>query len=367
MLTVAGEPSGDVIAAPVVSQLSVRSFGIGGPALEAAGVELIGEISTLSAMGVGGVVARAPALARAALAVTRQAAKRRPAAALLVGFSEFNARLGPLLRRRGTRVLWYAPPQVWAWRPERARKLASAADELAVLLPFEVEIWREAGASVQFVGHPSFESPGVSRGDARERLGLTPYAECLALLPGSRPHEVRRMLAPMLRAVELVLAERGAIDARVLLPPALDRDTGAWAVRTAADRGIAVHPHGAASVLPAFDVALATSGTVTLDCVAANVPPVIAYRADPLLRAVARRWLRTEHVGLPNIVAGERVFPELLGDEVTGEMLAEHAMQLLDERARHLEHCERIRSALVLPGPGPSARVAARLREWLRP
>jgi lipid-A-disaccharide synthase len=356
----------------VVRRLGMASFGLGGPALRACGCELVSDVTRVSSMGIGPALLRAPVLVEAARRLLAEVRRRRPRAALLVGFSEFNARLGPRLRKLGTRVLWYAPPQIWAWRPERGESLRHAFDRLAVILPFEQELWRSHGADAHYVGHPALERPEPSRAAVRDRFGLTPWAEYVAVLPGSRQQEVRRHLGPMLAAIDALRAERGAIDARVVLAPALDRRIAERVTRRAESAGVAVLEAPAPAVLPAFDLAFAASGTVTLECAIAGVPPVIGWRADRLTELAARRFVRTAQVGLPNIVLGEKIFPELLGPGFTADALADEACRLLDARSEWAGRCAEVVDRLSAPlgprGPSselPSERVARLLAPWL--
>jgi len=364
LLVVAGEASGDAMAARVVARLARPAFGLGGHALAGAGVELTGQLSKLTAMGVGAVLGRAPELLAAVAKLWIEVERRRPRVALLVGFSELNAWLGTRLRRFGTRVLWYGPPQIWAWRPGRADALRRACDRMAVLLPFEEDLWRRHGVDAHYVGHPALEYVAGDRDGLRERLGMTPYADYVALLPGSRPHEVRRHLAPMLGAVDLLRKERGALDARVVVASSLSSRTAEWIAQTAARAGVAVLECDAATVLSSFDVALAASGTVTLECALAEVPPVIGYRVGPLSALVAARALRISDIALPNVLLGERVFPELLQDAMTAEALAEEAERLLEERPAFVSRCRDVRRILETDGSA-TERVARLMERWL--
>lgn len=375
VLVSAGEGSGDAMAAPVVSKLDAVVFGLGGEALRRAGADLTIDLKELTAMGVGSVLARAPRIARAAASLLSQAKSREPKVALLVGYSEFNAWLGQRLRARGIRVLWYAPPQIWAWRSERASRLRRSSDRMAVTLPFEEELWRGFGADAHFVGHPALDPPDANhearrdpqeRSAIRERFGMTPSAEYLALLPGSRPHEVTRHIETMLGAVDILRAERGALDARIVMAPALDRKTARWLADRARESGVTVLESPVSMLLPAFDVALAASGSVTLECVVAEVPPVIVHRSGPLTVALAKRLIRVENIGLPNIVLESRVFPELVQDALTKEALADEAGRLLDARPAYVERCREVKHRLA-PHNGSGAPTSQRVKELLEP
>ncbi|MBX3129588.1 MAG: hypothetical protein KF718_22925 [Polyangiaceae bacterium] len=371
LLVSVGEASGDDIAAPVVRTLGTEAFGLIGPKLAAAGSERVGDLTSRAAMGVGGALRNAPVVVLAAHRLLAAARARRPRAALLVGNSELNATLGLRLRRLGVRVLWASPPQVWAWRSGRIHSLAESADRFAVILPFEEALWQGAGANATYVGHPSLADEPLPRQIARDRLGLTPLAEVVALLPGSRSAEVKAHLESMLEAIATLRAERGAIDARVLIAPTLDSSIVKLISRRCQEAGLESSSLPPARMLGAFDVALVSSGTATLQCAVLGVPPVVVYRPGPVTELVARRLVRTPHIGLPNVVLGERVFPELLGDEVTSDALADEASRWLDAPEAGRAACARVRARLEpgaaarALGSSPPERIAALLAPWL--
>lgn len=372
LLVVAGEASGDRAAAGVVDHLHkcgpVRVFGLGGAALRAGGVDLVADLHASTAMGVGETMARGWSIVRAWRAVEEAVHKRRPEAAILVNYSEFNARLAPRLRRDGVRVLWYMPPQIWAWRPSRGETLRRGVDRMAVALPFEEPLWRSLGVDASYVGHPSLEIAPLTRPEARRQLRLTPYAESVAILPGSRPHEVRRLLRPMLGAFALVRADRASVDARVLVAPSLDETTRAWLVATCAKHRVEIHDvdplTGAAALLRAFDVSLCASGTASLECVLAGAVPVVAYRVGLATALAARALLRTRQVALPNILLGRLTFPELLQQDVRAPAVADALSGVLDRRSEYLKACDDVRSALGT-ARHPSSAVAQMLAPWL--
>lgn len=317
-------------------------------------------------MGFASAVLGAPRVAVALAAVVRLAARQRPRAALLVGWSEPNALLGRALRHLGVPVLWYAPPQVWAWRPSRAGRLAACADRFAVVLPFEVALWRASGAWAEHVGHPAHDTRLEPRRALRERLGVSAAADAIAVLPGSRPHEVRRLLPALLAAAAELRHRRSGAEARVLLTSALGTRALAWAQARARAAALPVVVDGSPAMLPAFDVALAASGTVTAECVVAGVPPVVAWRGDSISYGVARRALRTRWIGLPNIALQAGAFPELVQDAATPSALADAALELLHDRARSDALCREAARRLGAPdATRPAERVAAMLAREL--
>lgn len=369
LLVVAGEASGDCAAAAVVGRLQrVSAFGLGGAALEARGMELVGDLRTATALGVSEVAARAWWIGRAYTAVLRAARRRRPHAALLVNYTEFNAHLAPRLRASGIRVLWYAAPQIWAWRARRARWVRRWVDRLAVVLPFEQRLWREHGVDAHYVGHPALEAVGLDRGQARRELGVAPDATAIAILPGSRPQEARRLLIPMLDAYERVRRARGAVEARVFVAPSLDPSARTWLQAACRARRVAtvdVDPQvGATGALRAFDASLCASGTACLEATLARAVPVVAYRVGLLTEIVARALLRTPHVALSNVLLERRAFAELLQGEARAELLASALGDALDRRPALVAACDEVEA--VLDGKRtPSVAVARLLAPWL--
>lgn len=374
LLVIAGEASGDRAAAAVVAHLrgsGARVFGIGGGALEREGAELLVNLRDLTAMGIGEAARRAYNIGLAYGKVRTEIRRRQPTAALLVNYTEFNTRLAETLWSRGTRVLWYGAPQVWAWRKSRMAPLRRHLDRMAVMLPFEEELWRSAGFDAHYVGHPALEEwrdPEEQRATAREQLGMTPFAGAVAIVPGSRPHEVRRLLAPMLEGYETVRHDRASIDGRVLLASSLDEATQAWArdlARAFQVGVIDIDPRaGFARALPAFDAALCASGTATLECALAHAVPVICYRVGLATEVGARALMKTQSVGLPNVLLGYEAFPELLQRKVTAEQITETLGDVLDRRQELVASCEEVRSALG--GRSHASQEVARMLEpWL--
>lgn len=376
LLVVAGEASGDRAGAAVLAQLKdldVRAFGMGGGALEREGVELVADLRDLTALGIAEVARRACNVGLAYARVRAAVARRRPAAALLVNYTEFNARLAEALWANGTRVLWYGAPQVWAWRRGRRIPLRRHLDRMAVMLPFEEEVWREVGVDAHYVGHPALEErrdPTSGRVPARELLGMTPFCAAVAILPGSRPHEVRRLLPAMLTGYESVRHDRASVDGRVLLAPSLDPKTHDWARALAADYGVDVvdiDPRaGLAYSLPAFDAALCASGTASLECALSRAVPVVCYRVGWAAEIGARALMTTKHVALPNVLLGRAAFPELLQRDATATRIADALEDVLDRRDELVRASDEVVAALGGRAQA-SVEVARMLRPWLEP
>ncbi len=349
ILVVAGEPSGDRAIAAILRALGNPSaFGVGGDGIGESGAELLAHASTTSAMGLAELDVRAigSALARLIAAILRE----RPRVAILASWSTANGRIAPLLRRLGTRVVWVSPPEVWAWRPRRAKRLARAADVLIPTLPFEEKLWRDAGANAYFVGHPLLDAP-FDRAAMRASLGLGDRA--VAVLPGSRRGEIERLLPAF------VSATRG-LETRLIIAPSLSGELRARLLATGMQVLEAPSDHGAAAMLPGFAAALVASGTASLEAAACGASPVIAYAMHPLTMAIARALIQTPHVALPNVVLGRRAFEEHFGTRIDPSALRASLLATLDDPTRR-SACAEVRAALDPEMPGTWAERAAAL------
>jgi lipid-A-disaccharide synthase len=378
VLTVAGEASGDRIAAAVAARLgarSVRCFGMGGAASAAAGIDLVSDLRRTTAMGTVEVARRLPALVAAYVRLKRSSIDRRPRAAVLVDHTEFNVLLGRWLRRRGIRVLFVVAPQVWAWRAGRTRAVARALDRLAVILPFEEKLWRAAGVDAHYVGHPALDVPAADRRDVRQKLGIGLDAEAIALLPGSRPAEVRMLAVPLLEAWATLAGAKRSLCARVLVAPSLDSGTRTWLSRAAERFGVPlvdVDPtHGAMAHLSGFDASIAASGTATLESALSGVPPVVVYRMGMVSAAVAKRLVRTPHIALPNVVLGRRCYPELVQNEVKAPRIAAALATVLGDRQSFADAAHELRRRLEANLAADRLTVADRccglVEDWTSP
>ena len=360
-LLVAGEPSGDLHAARLVAALRelgpCRIAGVTGPALRAAGVEPVAAMEDLAVLGFAEIPARLPALFATRARLLGSLRDFAPHAVVLVDYPGFNLRLGPELKRRGARVFYYIAPQVWAWHPERAHAMARWVDHLAVVFPFEEPLFRQAGVRTTFVGHPLMDglAPEVEEAVFRAELRVGPGHRILGLLPGSRPQELARHLEPMLAAARELTGSRPDLVAVLPLAPGLE--PSGW---RPSDVGRVRLVRGRTHATQAFATACAVaSGTATLETALLGTPLAIVYRTGWLNYAVARRVVKLPRIGLPNILAGSEVAPELLQSAFTPARLAATLAPWLDdpaERARRREGLALVRERLG--GPGASRRAA---------
>jgi lipid-A-disaccharide synthase len=367
----AGEASGDLHGATMCRALraldpGLRLIGMGGPRMAAAGVEILVDLTAHAAMGTSEAIGRVPGLYRAYRLLVRRLREARPMAMVLIDFPEFNLRLARQARQAGIPVVYFIPPQVWAWRRGRIRQMARRVTRVLAAFPFEKSLYEEAGVPVEFVGHPLLDvvPSDLDRAKGRERLGVGERQTLVGLLPGSRRQEVDRLLPPMLDAAARLSRADGQRCFVLGLAASVDRGPLSVHLRRASEAGgppVEVFEGLTYEVMAASDALLIASGTATLEAALLGTPMVVCYRVSRLSEVVVRLLNRSAWISLPNIVAGRGAVPEILQDEVTGARLASEAERLLvdsvtatAQRAAFKE----VRSRLGHPGVGARAARA---------
>jgi lipid-A-disaccharide synthase len=364
LLIVAGEPSGDRRGAELVSALAalepgIALFGVGGERMRAAGADLVHDITEIAVTGFAEVVRGLPRFRRVFHDVVRAARARRPAAAVLIDFPGFNLRLARKLRALGIPVIYYISPQVWAWLPGRVKRMARSVDKMIVIFPFEEAFYRRAGMEVEFVGHPLIDAlkPEVAPEEFRARHAVADGAKIVALLPGSRRNEVEHNLPVMLDAAELIAKQ--VPGTRFFLPIASPTLRGLVEQHEGA-AGVTLLDGQAYDVIHAADAAIVCSGSATLETGCAGTPLVIMYRTSALTYLIARRLVRVEHIGMINILAGERVAPEYIQRAARPEPIARDVIRFLTDEAHAAATRAKLLAARTKLGPPGAAGRAAR-------
>ena len=347
----AGEPSGDLHGAGVVRALRRRHpealiEALGGARMEAAGATLRYRMDGLAAFGLVEVVTKLGAHWRLLQALRRDFAAHRYDLVILIDYPGFHLRVAEAARGAGTKVLWYIAPQLWAWRPERARRLAAAVDRLAVVLPFEQPFFGGLGVRSDYVGHPLVDrGPPPGRADVRRRLGIPLEARVLGIFPGSRRQEVRRLWGPFRDAAVRLLREQRCQHVLVAGTAELDYPEPGPLQVLRGEPG---------AVLAASDAVLAKSGTTTLEAALADIPMVVAYKVHPVTYRMFQRLRTVRWVSLVNLVANREVVPELLQERAEADALAEALAPLLDRAdprtVAQLEGLALVRGRLGAPG-----------------
>jgi len=381
---VAGEASADLHGSNLVKAMKascpgVTFCGIGGANMKQAGVKILVSSSDMAVVGLTEVVQRLHTIFRAANKLKAILKAHHPDLLILIDYPEFNLYMARIARRLQIPVLYYISPQVWAWRRGRVKKIAKRVDRMAVILPFEEQFYRKRGVDVDYVGHPLLDafkpatrnlqqSPEVggrrsevrSQKSKRQNPVSSIQNPVVGLVPGSRREEIRNMLPIMIRSAEILKIRYP--DIRCLLPLAKTIEPeyiDSFIRKSSLD--IEVHQGDIYEVLDRCHIAMVTSGTATLDTAIMAVPMVIVYKVTPLSYRIGKILIKTPFIGLANLVAGERVVPELIQDEVTPERLADEALTLIENehvRNNMITKLHRIRKRL---GEGGASERTAKI------
>ncbi len=368
ILLACGEPSGDLYAGALAREIraldpTARVYGLGAAGLEAGGAELVADYRGLTVTGLSEALSVLPRSLAVYRRLVRMARAERPDVFVPIDFPDFNFRLAGALHRLGVPVVYYVCPQLWAWRRGRLRAMRRFVRRALVIFPFEAAIYRDAGIPVEFVGHPLVElcRPRETRAGFLQAAGLDPAAPTVALLPGSRPNEVRAILPEIVRAAPLIRRQAPRAQFLVARAPHLDDDLfSPLAELSAAGLPLAVAASRTDDVLAASDVAVTASGTATVQAALHGLPLVIVYRLSPLTYRLVRTFAHVDTVGMVNLIAGRRIVPELVQDALTAEAVRDEVVRFLTDTVV----ADRARQALAavreqLGGAGASGRAAA--------
>jgi lipid-A-disaccharide synthase len=337
ILISAGEASSDMYAARLATAMRERTgaqfFGMGGPRMAAAGVELVADYHEVAVVGIAEVVHKIPAVISVQNRLAREAAGRRAALAILVDSPGTHLGVARRVKNHGIPVGYFIGPQVWAWRAGRVGVVKRLVDRMVVIFPFEEKIYRDRGVPVDFVGHPLVDvvHPSMTRTEFAESQDLDPERLIVALLPGSRQNEIAQNFPRILDACEILAREiksSGGLQFVHAAAPGLPANLFAGH-RTP---GVAIRRMEGATydVLAAADCAIVASGTATIEAALLGTPMVVVYRVARTTAAILRRMLRTPFVGMANLVAGRRVVPELIQDDFTPAAVAAEVRYLLE-------------------------------------
>lgn len=364
ILIVTGEASGDLHGANLAKALRAKNpqvslAGIGGAAMEAAGVQLVGKIGQFDVMGMVGPLALLAIVRR--FFFMRGLFRSEPwDAVIFVDNPGLNLRYAYFAKGAGLRVFYYIAPQIWAWGPWRMYWIKKRIDHVLVILPFEKHIFDEAGVRCTFVGHPILDAVGGSydRTALRAKFGFSPHERVIALLPGSRTHEVQVLLPILLSAAEK-LTQHTPGTKFLLAQASTIRDNLLQPFLQQSRVPITVMKEQTSEVLAISDFALVKSGTAILQAAVVGTPMLLFYRTAPWEFWIGSFFIRVKWIGLVNLVAGRSVVPELVQGEATGQRLYEEARRILENPAVYAEmkrNLTQVRQALG--EPGASARAA---------
>ena len=361
---VAGEASGDLHASGVLRELkaidpSVRFFGIGGDQMRKEGAELLYHARDLGFVGLFNVLMHLGMFRRVFRGFIARIAAERPDAVLLVDYPGFNLRVARRAKELGLKVIYFISPQVWAWHRRRVKDIERWVDHMIVILPFEEQFYREHNVRVTYVGHPLIDQViGVGRPKRREGIVR------IALMPGSRKREVDDVLPAMLDAVRILRAER-SIEPFIVQAPTIEHDHIEGLVQASGET-VPILPRDRGEGLAAADIAISSSGTATLESAVLGTPVVVMYRLGRLTYRIAQRLVKLPYFSLVNIVAGRKVVPELMQDEVTGTNIAGAVRELLEPERYARAKADMAEVREKLGERGASRRAAEAIMATLR-
>lgn len=338
ILISAGEASSDMYAARLATALRERTgaklFGMGGPRMAEAGVELIADYHEVAVVGIAEVLHKIPTVVGVQRRLAREAVRRRASLAILIDSPGTHLGVARRLKKHGIPVGYFIGPQVWAWRAGRVRVVKRRVNRMVVIFPFEEKIYRDAGVPCDFVGHPLADivRPTMTREEFALRHGLNPEGLIVALLPGSRRNEIAQHYPRLLDACELLARDvkpLGALQFVHAAAPGLGAELfDAYSERP--DVHIKRIEGGAYDALAAADCAVVASGTATIEAALLGTPMVVVYRVAPLTAAILRRMVHTPFFSMANLVAGRRVVPELMQEDFTPAAVAAQVRYLLE-------------------------------------
>jgi lipid-A-disaccharide synthase len=374
ILLVAGEVSGDLHGSHLVEAIQriepeVQFFGVGGDGLERTGMKLLYRSQSLSVVGITEVIFKLRPLLKALRGLKKTLDQEKPDLVILVDFPGFNLRMAKIAHRRGIPVLYFISPQVWASRPKRIKLIARVVKKMIVLFPFEVPLYEAAGVDVEWVGHPLLDivKPTLPREVAFQKFGLDPKRRTIGLLPGSRTHEIERLLPPLLATAHLLQQEVPDLQFIIPLAPGIPKPI---LISQMKNRSIPVKVVEGFTydVMNLSELLIIASGTATLEGAILGKPMIIIYKVSLPSYWIGRALIRVDHIGLVNLVAEKEIAPELIQKDVTPRRIADEAFRILRDpilSRKMTESMGEVREKLGEPGAAQRAAhiVTSLLRE----
>ena len=371
IMIITGESSGDLhgshlIRAAAEQYPEMSFFGVGGKRMVAAGCQLIFSSDELAVMGVWEVAAQFYGIFRRFKQLKRiLQGPEAPDALVLIDFPDFNLRLAKVAKKLGIAVLYYITPKVWAWRKKRAKVIAENTDQLALIFPFEPDIFRPFGVAAEYVGNPLLDEYVNNRpkGDLRARLGIGGEEQVVGIFPGSRKSEITYILDSLVETAKLI--HRDKPGAKFLLPVAPSLDADIFHTRlNGCGIPIFILEENIYEVAHACNAVLCVSGTVTLQLALTGTPMAILYKIAPLSYAIGKHLVKVEHVGLTNIIAGREIVREFIQDAASPDAMQDEIIRLLDDDVYTNQMRNNLQEVKLLLGePGCSGKVAKLVHE----
>ncbi len=367
ILLVAGETSGDLHGSHLVEAIQrihpeIQFLGVGGEGLKSAGMKLLYPSHALSVVGITEVFAKLGSILKALRTLKRSLEREKPDLVILIDFPDFNLRLARIAHRRGIPILYYISPQIWAWRPKRVKLIARVVKKMVVLFPFEVPLYEAAGVDVEWVGHPLLDivKPTLPKEMAFQQFGLDSRKRTIGLLPGSRIHEIERLLPSLLGSAHLLQEEIPNLQFVIPLAPGIPKTTLSDQIKNGSVP-VKVVEGFTYDVMNLCELLITASGTATLEGAILGKPMIIIYKVSFPSYCVGKALIRVDHIGLVNLVAGKEIAPELIQKDVNPRRIADEAFRILKDpllSRKMSESMGEVRQKLGDPG---AAERAARV------
>lgn len=358
VMIVAGEASGDLHASGLVREIQIAApgteiYGIGGDRMRDLGVTLYYHIFEMSVLGFVDVLKQIRFFKKVYRELVAVMENDQPNLLILIDYPGLNLKLAKAAQERGIKVLYYIAPQVWAWGAGRVKKMARWVDKMAVIIPFEEKLYRDAGIDATFVGHPLLEVVKASLGKDEffAQQGIETTQKTIGLLPGSRHLEVKRLLPEMLLAVEKLRADYPDIQA--IIGQADTVDESVYSHILGSDSSVKLVKKNTYNIMKHSDVLIVASGTATLESALFATPLLIVYKVDPVSYFIGRQLVKIDSIGLVNVIAEKKIVPEFIQGELKASNLAPELKRLLFEenaRKQMIRDIEKIREKLGEPG-----------------
>ena len=359
VLLVAGETSGDLHGAHLVEAIhqidpEVQLFGVGGEHLARKGMKILYHSQSLSVVGITEALFKLRTILKALKGLKKSLDQEKPNLIILIDFPDFNLRLAKIAHQKGIPVLYYISPQIWAWRSGRVKLIAERVKKMVVFFPFEVPLYKAAGVDVEWVGHPLVDivKPTLSKEEAFRKLGLDPQRRTVGLLPGSRIHEVKRLLPPLLASAHLLQKELPDLQFVIPLAPGFTEETLSHWLRNS-PAPLKFIQGWTYDVMNISELLIMASGTATLEGAIVGKPMIIIYKGSLLSYWIVRAMIQVNHIGMVNLVAGKGIAPELIQRDVNPKRIAEEGLRILKDsflQQKMIESLEEVRQRLGNPG-----------------
>ena len=371
-MIVAGEASGDLHGGNLVQEMRridprLTFVGVGGERMKAAGVNLVADVADMAVVGLTEVVFKLTKILKVMRRLKDILRNDPPELVILIDYPDFNFPIARSAHQRRIPVLYYISPQLWAWRKRRISTIRRFVDRMAVILPFEESFYRQCGVEVTFVGHPLLDEVKTHDEGQREvlkRLGFKEETTTIALLPGSRPTEVTRLLPEMLGACRILMGELSPLQFVLPLAGTLNASVVHNILRQF-PVPVKIVQEGRYEAIALADTAIVASGTATLETALLGTPMVVVYRLSGLSHAVGRRCIKVKYISLVNLIAGQAIVPELIQEEANSQRIAAEVRDLIvgQEKARDMKvSLAKLREKLGDPGASQrTARIACEM------